>query len=136
MTDFITFIAGAAIGGLLSWLITHRYYVKASAEQAAQLKELSEKLRPKNTLADFERLLEESSWTKQFVGDTDIWIADADNTFQIVQGERTRDFRERWTEVYPDSNSGAYPIYLKINNNVIKELIWEHYPFLTNHRDV
>jgi hypothetical protein len=28
MDDFLTFAAGAAIGGLLSWLITHRYYVK------------------------------------------------------------------------------------------------------------
>ncbi len=49
-------------------------------------------------------------------------MADADNTFQIEQGERTREFRERWTTVYPDPDSVAYPVYLKINGTIIKEL--------------
>lgn len=49
-------------------------------------------------------------------------MADADNTFQIEQGKSTRDFRERWTTVYPDPNSTAYPVYLKINGTTIKEL--------------
>lgn len=122
MDSVITFVAGAAIGGLLSWLITHSYYVKGSREQRVQLDELSRKLKPKNTLADFERVLTESAWTNEVIDDTEVWVADSDNTFQIIRGERTRDFRERWTNVHPDPNSAIYPVYLKINNNIIKEL--------------
>lgn len=122
MDSLITFFAGAAIGGLLSWLITHAYYIRASREQKIQLEELSRKLSPKNTLAEFERVLEESTWTSEVINDSEVWIADSNNTFQIARGERTHDFRERWTDVHPDSNSAAYPVYLKINNNVIKEL--------------
>jgi hypothetical protein len=122
MNELLTFVAGAAIGGLLSWLIAHRYYLKASADQRVELKRLSEGLKPRNTLRDFENLLETSRWTKSVIGHTEVWMADADNTFQIEQGKRTREFRERWTTVYPDPNSSAYPVYLKINGTIIKEL--------------
>jgi hypothetical protein len=122
MDDFFTFVAGAAIGGLLSWLITHRYYVKSGADQKAELAKLQAALKPRNTLRDFEDLLRTSAWTKSVVGHAEIWMADADNTFQIEQGESTREFRERWTTVYPDPNSTAYPVYLKISGTTIKEL--------------
>lgn len=122
MDDFLTFVAGAAVGGLLSWLITHRYYVKSGADQKVELAKLQAALKPRNTLRDFEDLLRTSTWTKSFVGHIEIWMADADNTFQIEQGESTREFRERWTTAYPDPNSTAYPVYLKINGTTIKEL--------------
>ncbi len=122
MNEFFMFAAGAAVGGLLSWLITHRYYIKAGQDQKRELEGLSEKLRTKNTLTDFERLLETSKWSKEIIDGSEVWIARNDNTFQISQGERTRDFQERWTKVHPDGNSSAYPVYLKINNNVVKEL--------------
>lgn len=122
MDDFLTFTAGAAIGGLLSWLITHRYYMKSGVDQKAELAKLQAALKPRNTLSDFEDLLRTSAWTKSFVGHAEIWMADADNTFQIEQGESTREFKERWTTVYPDPNSTAYPVYLKINGTTIKEL--------------
>ena len=57
MNDFLTFVAGAAIGGLLSWLITHRYYVKSGVGQKAELAKLQAALKPRNTLSDFEDLL-------------------------------------------------------------------------------
>lgn len=122
MEDFLTFVAGAAIGCLLSWLITHRYYMKSGAEQKTELAKLQTALRPRNTLSDFEDFLRTSKWTKSFVEHTEIWMADTDNTFQIEQGESTREFTERWTTVYPDPNSTAYPVYLKINGTTIKEL--------------
>lgn len=121
MGDLLTFIAGAVIGALSSWFITHRYYLKAGADQRAELRQLSEDLRPRNTLRDFEKLLETSSWTKTYIDHAEVWMCDADNTFQIEQGERTREFTERWTTVYPDHDSSAYPVYLKIGGTVIKE---------------
>lgn len=122
MDDFLTFVAGAAIGGLLSWLITHRYYMKSGADQKAELAKLQAALKPRNTLNDFENLLRTSAWTKSVVGHTEVWMADTDNTFQIEQGESTREFKERWTTIYPDPNSSAYPVYIKINGITIKEL--------------
>lgn len=122
MNEFFMFVAGAAVGGLLSWLITHRYYIKASNSQKDGLEQLSEKLRTKNTLKDFETMLETSNWSNEVVDGSEVWIAKDDNTFQILQGVRTSEFQERWTKVHPDGNSSAYPIYLKINNNIVKEL--------------
>lgn len=122
MQDLITFIAGALTGALSSWFIAHRYYLKTSADQRAELQRLSEDLGPPNTLRDFAKFLETSSWTKTFVGHTEVWMCDANNTLQIEQGQRTREFTERWTTVYPDPNSSAYPVYLKIGGTVIKEL--------------
>ncbi|MCH8034479.1 MAG: hypothetical protein IH950_12095 [Bacteroidetes bacterium] len=119
--EFLTFIAGLAIGGLLSWLITHRYYIKASESQEEQLGNLEKKLKSKNTLEDFEGMLEKSEWNKEYIDGQTFFIAKEDNTFQIELGEKFRQFTERWTKVYPDPNSSASPVYLKISNNIIKE---------------
>lgn len=120
----LSFIGGIVLGALASWLITRYYYVKASKEQKEELQRLSKDLRPQNTLQDFEQLLELSSWHKTTVNDSEVWVCDSNNTFQIERGERTRDFTERWTTVYPDRNSSAYPIYLKIGGVIIKEIVF------------
>jgi hypothetical protein len=122
MNEIFTFMAGVTIGGLLSWFIAHRYYLKAGADQRADLARLTEALKPRNTLDNFERMLKASNWTKMSIGHTEVWMADADNTYQIECGEITREFAEAWTTVYPDRNSSARPVYLKLNSNTIKEL--------------
>ncbi|MCP9917547.1 hypothetical protein [Cyanobium sp. ATX 6F1] len=122
MNEFLTFAAGAAIGGLLSWLITHRYYIKAGSDQRAELQKLSADLKPRNTLQNFERMLESSSWSKTDIDGTEVWIAVTDNTYQIKIGERTRLFAERWTLLYPDRNSYAYPVHLELNGMTLREL--------------
>ena len=120
--EFVIFIAGLVIGGLLSWLITHRYYVKAGKDQAEQLAALGDRLKPKNTIQDFEDLLESSQWHKEFFDHKEVWIADCDNTYQIECGQKFHQFKEKWTDVYPDPKSSASPVCLKINGNVIKEI--------------
>jgi hypothetical protein len=122
MSELLTFIAGAVIGALSSWLITRYYAVKASDEQRTELNRLRDELKPRNTLEEFERRLETATWTKQFIDHVETWVCDADNTFQVIHGERTRDFTERWTTVYPDRSAAAYPIFLKIGGVVVKEL--------------
>ena len=122
MSELFTFIAGVVAGALSSWFISHRYYLKASADQRTELQNLKETLRPKNTLADFERMLQSAKWTGQTINHTEVWICDGDSTLQIERGERNREFTERWTTVYPDPKSSAYPVYLKIAGTIIKEL--------------
>lgn len=122
MEAFLTFVGGVVLGALSSWLITHRYYIKASTDQRAELARLEAKLKPQHTLDDFERILESSSWERTNIDHKEVWVCAADNTFQIVQGEQTREFKEPWTTVYPDRNSSAYPVYLRIGATTVKEL--------------
>lgn len=80
------------------------------------------KSKEKNTIKHFEALLESSIWKKEYIANEEIWIAEKNNTFQIQCGEPGRDFHEPWTKMYPDQNTTRYPVYLKINNTIIKEL--------------
>ena len=120
----LSFLGGIILGALASWLITRYYYIKASKEQKGELQKLSDKLRQQNTLQDFEQLLGSSSWQETAINHSRIWVCDSNNTFQIEKGERARDLTERWTTVYPDRNSSAYPIYLKIGGVIVKELLF------------
>src|SRR5690606_3037512 len=112
--EVFLFVSGAAVGGLLSWLIAHRYYVKAGTDQKTALNDLTAILQSGNTLERFEALLRNSNWSKRIIENRETWICDLDNTFQIVQGDRERDFHEPWTDNLPDPNASVYPVYLKI----------------------
>lgn len=118
----ILFIVGIVFGGLVSWVITHGYYVKAGSEQREELDKLKSELKPRNTLQDFERYIDESNWRKTYIDDKEVWVCEDDNTFQIHEGDRTRDFSERWTAVHPDLGVSTCPVYLRIGNTTIKEL--------------
>lgn len=122
MGELITFIAGAVIGAFSSWLITRHYAVRAGEEQRTELNRLRDDLKPRNTLDEFQRRLESASWRKQYIDHVETWICDVDNTFQIAHGDRTRDFSERWTTVYPDRSASANPVFLKIGGVIVKEL--------------
>lgn len=71
----------------------------------------------------FRKLIENTSWRKELIDHKEVWICDKDNTFQIeIGGGHHGEFREKWTQVYPDkANVSRYPVYLKINNTVVKE---------------
>lgn len=72
----------------------------------------------------FKKLIENTLWHKELIDHKEVWICDMDNTFQIEIGDGRRgEFCEKWTQVYPDkANVSRYPVYLKINNTVVKEL--------------
>ena len=122
MANIITFVLGVVAGALSSWGIAHWYCKKAAADQRGELERLRGTLRPKTTLSDFERLVESSNWTKRLIDHRTLWICDDDNTFQIEQGQQTREFRERWTTGHPDPSSSASPVYLRIGPVVVREL--------------
>ncbi len=70
----------------------------------------------------FEKLLENTSWHKELIDHKEVWICDKDNTYQIEIGDRAGEWQEKWAKVYPDANASEYPVYLKINNTIIKEI--------------
>jgi len=80
------------------------------------------KTKEKHTIEHFESLLESSTWQKEYIAHEENWVAERNNTFQIQCGEPGVDFHEPWTKMYPDQNPTRYPVYLKINNTIIKEL--------------
>ena len=106
------FLSGLVLGGLISWLIAHKYYEKSSNEQKALIEQLSQELRETHSLKYFELLLERSRWQKEFIGNDAIWVAEENNTFQIQCGESIGEFRESWTEMYSDQSTTKYPVYL------------------------
>lgn len=118
----ILFAIGVLLGAGASWLITHKYYVKAGNEQRTELENLKEGLKPNNTLGNFERLLAEGAWDETQVDNEEVWICQTDNTYQIHLGDSSQAYSERWTTVYPDKTATACPVYLKIGSAVIKEL--------------
>jgi hypothetical protein len=120
--EVILLVIGALFGGLISWVITHKYYEKSSKEQKELLDGLSQEIKETNTLKYFEFLLENSKWNKEFIDHDEIWVAERNNTFQIKSGEEGREFHEEWTKMYPDQSTSRYPVYLIINNTIIKEL--------------
>ena len=122
MANVIMFVLGVIAGAACSWGITNHYYKKAAADQRQELERLRGTLKPRNTLSDFEHVLESSKWTKSLIDQHTIWICDDDNTFQIEESQERRDFREPWTTIYPDRSSSASPVYLRIGPVVVKEL--------------
>ena len=120
--EIAMFVLGVALGGLLSWGITHRYYKKAGDDQRKELDDLKAALRSKNTLADFEERLVSDKWSKTHVGQREVWMCDADNTFQIHESDDNRPFNEQWTNGFPDPSSTASEIILKIGPTVIHEV--------------
>jgi len=115
---------GAAIGAILSWIITHAYYVKSSQGLQDEISSLSNKIQDSNTLQYFSYLLDNSTWHKEFIEHKEVWIADKNNTFQIHTGNNREEFHETWTKPYPAQDTQKCSVYLKINTTIIKELLF------------
>lgn len=110
------------LGIIFGWIIAHQYYKKSTKEQALLIQQLTKDLKVENTLEYFNYLLDNSSWNKEIIKNNEIWISNEDNSFQIHHGNLEGEFRENWTDCYPDPIAYKYPVYLKINNSIIKEL--------------
>jgi len=120
--EIVLLIIGAVIGGAISWGITHKYSEKSSKENKELIEDLSQGIKKTNTLKYFEVLLTSSSWKKEFINHREVWIAEDNITYQIQSGDEGDEFHESWTEMYPDQNTRRYPVYLKIDNSIVKEL--------------
>lgn len=73
-------------------------------------------------LEEFDNLLENSSWRKEFIGHKEIFFSDNDNSYQIEIGEKEREFTEEWTRVYPDkAGSFLKMVYLKVGGVLVKQ---------------
>ncbi|OGE18135.1 hypothetical protein A2769_02720 [Candidatus Daviesbacteria bacterium RIFCSPHIGHO2_01_FULL_37_27] len=76
-----------------------------------------------NDLKKFEFLLENASWSKEFIDDKEYWVCNEDVMFQIEMCDDYRDFTEKWTQVYPDKfGSGRRSVNLKIYGVTIKQI--------------
>jgi len=115
---------GVVLGALASWYITHRYYAKASADQRAELSALTEKLKHRNTLVDFEQHLHSGEWDKEQISSKEVWVCRANNTFQVTLGESISGFGEPWALKFPNKSASTCPVYLRNGNAVIKELLF------------
>ncbi len=79
----------------------------------------------KKNLPVFEKFLEIPRWKKIPCIPPEIlcekWIFEDNNSFVIEVSDYSRDFRERWTDRFPDKNSCATYVFLKIDGELICE---------------
>ena len=83
-----------------------------------------EQKRPDNKYIErFEQLLTTSSWRREIIDATEIFICETDNNYQVEIGNSTSSFTEPWTQVYSAShNSTRASVYLRVNANRIREM--------------
>jgi hypothetical protein len=126
LMSWTEFIGGVTLGAAASFVIGRFFYRKSAKDQKSALHDVTDRLRAKNTLADFEIHLQTSSWRKMLVDSKEVWVADTDNTVQIQVGDSEREFKESWTTCFPDKTAFLYPVYLKIGAVVIRQLdfVW------------
>ncbi len=120
----ITFIGGVVLGALSSWYIAHKYYRKAGEEQKAELESLSEKLKHRNTLVDFEQCLVTERWDREQIENKDVWVCSTNNIFQITLGKPKSGFDEPWTSNFPNKSASSCLVFLRNGPAVIKELMF------------
>ena len=88
------------VGGLVGWLITHQYHIKANKSIVAELNQLGVQVENQNTMAKFEQLTALANWEEEFIDNEEVWICSADRTFQVHIGPACADsFSEEWTNL-------------------------------------
>lgn len=120
--DIVLLIVGTVFGGLVSWLTSHIFYVKASKSQELEFKKLIADIQASNTLEYFVSQLNDSDWEPRHINNDEVWVSTSNNSLQILTGKDSVEFSELWTEKFPNPKSYSYPVYLKIGNTVVKEL--------------
>ena len=122
----VELIIGVVLGALLSWGIAHWYYSKASSDQKEELDSLSERLKHRNTLVDFTQHLLNSEWDQEQIRNKDVWICRENTTFQISLGKARGGYDEPWVFGFENKSASTCPVYLKIGEVVIKELLFAY----------
>lgn len=78
-----------------------------------------------HNLKTFEEYIKEYSWKKEFIDHKEVWICENDSSYQIEIADKSEEFSEEWTRVYPDSRgSSKRDVYLSINGSRIKSYIF------------
>jgi len=120
--DISSLLAGVAIGGIVSWWIAKHYYEKANKELETSLSKQTKKLGNKDTIEEFEKLLVQTEWEKNFEGLEPVFVCKSKPTFQFdMPGERD-DFYEDWMKAFPDKKGKAFDLNLKIQGTTVKTL--------------
>lgn len=120
--DIALLIAGIVLGGLVSWFISHVFYVKGSASQKLEFEKLIADIEAEKTIEYFESRLKDSNWESRYINNDEVWVNVPNNSLQIVTGKEPVDFSEPWTDKFPNPKSYSYSVYLRIANTIIKEL--------------
>lgn len=120
--DFGSLIFGAILGGIPSWFISKAFSKKSSKELDQKLSRQVSQIGMSSSFINFERMLRTSKWRMEHIDHNEVWICQANNTFQIVPGKENRPFKEIWTTKFPDQNTSMFHINLTINGIIVKSL--------------
>ena len=121
MNLFSVFL-GVGLGGFVSYLLTRHYYHKANTDLKTRIDKLSRELEGRETLENFEKLLDTEEWEKEYHDNEPVYVCRTSPTFQFGISDENEDFYEDWMSVFPDRNGYAYDINLEIRGTTIKSL--------------
>jgi len=77
----------------------------------------------KRYIDNFKNLLDRFAWKKEFIDYKETWLCEEDNSYQIEISRERINFKESFTNVFPDKDGSCrIPVYLKVNGNRIKEM--------------
>ena len=116
-----TFI-GWVLGLISSWLIAKLFAKRSSSDVEKKLKQQTTQLNSVNNFTSFERMLRTAKWRRENIGHDEVWVCEQNNLFQFKRSDDRRDFREKWTSVFPDQNGSMFHINLLINGTVVRSL--------------
>lgn len=120
--DLWSLLIGTALGAIVSWAITDKYFKRSTSDMRTHIGRLSDELKGTATLEYFEHLLTRNVWRRDVINHRETWIAQANNTFQIQVQDDKKPFQESWTAGFPDPKSFSYSVHLCINDVVVKKL--------------
>lgn len=120
--EISSLFVGSALGGFFSWLITKYYYDKANKELEKRFSKQAKKLVTKDTLEEYEKLLVQSEWEKNFEGQEPVFVCKLKPTFQFDMSGEREEFYEDWMKVFPDEKGTVFNLNLKIQGTTVKTL--------------
>lgn len=120
--DWWPLFLSTVLGAVPSYWMGQHFGKKSRDDLMRELRAQSAELGAKNSLTYFERLLRNENWTREYIREEEIWVCTKDVTYQIVRGEREREFHEEWTKRFPNQHTSFFHIHLRIGNAIVKSL--------------
>lgn len=113
---------GWVLGIISSWFISSIFANRSSSEIDNKLEKQTSKLSSGTNFVSFERMIRTSRWNCEEIDHDEVWVCESNNLFQFKRSGDRRDFREKWTSVFPDQNGSMFHINLMINGTVVRSL--------------
>lgn len=120
--DLTSTIVGWILGIISSWVIAKIFAKHSSDDVEDKLKKQTNTLSSSTNFTNFERMIRTAKWRREDIDHDEVWVCESNNLFQFKRSDDRKEFREKWTSVFPDQNGSMFHINLMINGTVVRSL--------------